>query len=73
MAIFRGFKLPSHQKFEYRPRYWNPEKEDLERRLGDHQKMKDHDTDALKSRISMGLKRGSRGGGSYSGKFMSSF
>ena len=73
MAMFKGFKLPDHQKFEYRPRYWSPEKEDLERRLGENQKMRDRDPEALKSRISMGLKRGSRGGGgSYSGKFMSS-
>lgn len=71
MGAFRGFKLPRHQKFEYRPRYWNPEKEDLENRLSEHSKMINKDPEALKSRISQGLRRGARGSAPSSGKFMS--
>lgn len=26
-------RLPRHRQFDYKPRYWNPEKEDLERRV----------------------------------------
>ena len=26
-------RLPNHQKFEFKPRYWNPEKEELEARV----------------------------------------
>ncbi|MDX5320235.1 MAG: hypothetical protein LPK45_04070 [Bacteroidota bacterium] len=32
--MFRLFKTPSHRKFEHSPIYYDPEKEDLQRRLG---------------------------------------
>lgn len=57
MALFSFFKKPGHQKFEYKPRYWNPEKEDLNRRV--HlAKRENNDPSAMKSRISHGLRRG---------------
>jgi hypothetical protein len=31
--IRRMFKIPSHRKFQYDPRYYDPDKEDLERRI----------------------------------------
>jgi len=33
MGIPRFIKLPSHKRFEYSPRYWDPEKEDREERI----------------------------------------
>ena len=33
MGIPRFIKLPSHKRFEYTPRYWDPEKEEFEERV----------------------------------------
>lgn len=57
MALFSFFKAPRHQKFEYKPRYWNPEKEDLDRRVR-LAKGESDNPDTMKSRISQGLRRG---------------
>jgi hypothetical protein len=56
MALFSFFKKPNHQRFEYKPRYWNPEKEDLDERVR-RSKREDNDPNAMKSRISHGLRR----------------
>lgn len=49
------FKQPSHQSFEYLPRYYNPDKEELEQK----KKMYGEDKaaeDEVKSRISSGFR-----------------
>ena len=56
MALFSFFKTPRHQKFEYKPRYWDPEKEELNRRI-EAAKRENKDPDAIKSRISSGMRR----------------
>ena len=33
MGIPRFIKLPGHKKFEYSPRYWDPEKEERDDRI----------------------------------------
>jgi len=33
MGIPRFIKLPGHKRFEYTPRYWDPEKEEREERI----------------------------------------
>ena len=33
MGLPRFIKLPSHKRFEYSPRYWDPEKEEFEERV----------------------------------------
>ena len=33
MGIPRFFKTPGHKQFNYNPRYWDPEKEELEERI----------------------------------------
>ena len=33
MGVPRFIKLPSHKRFEYTPRYWDPEKEEREDRI----------------------------------------
>ncbi len=56
MALFSFFKKPRHQKFEYKPRYWDPVKEDVEERVK-LAKRESNDSEAVKSRISHGLRR----------------
>ncbi|MCB0641125.1 MAG: hypothetical protein KDC44_05770 [Phaeodactylibacter sp.] len=60
MALFRMFKVPRHQRYEYKPRYWNPEKEELQERLKRIEAMKnpDMDPDAVKRRISGSFRSG---------------
>ncbi len=57
MALMSFFKRPKHQRFEYNPRHYDPKKEDLEARLRMARKAKDGDPEAMKSRISSGLRR----------------
>ena len=33
MGIPRFIKLPGHKRFEYSPRYWDPEKEEFDERV----------------------------------------
>ncbi len=56
MALFSFFKRPKHQRFEYKPRYWNPEREELNERVRRAQR-DSNDPEAMKSRISSGLRR----------------
>ncbi|MEZ5072719.1 MAG: hypothetical protein R2751_17600 [Bacteroidales bacterium] len=35
MGVPRFIKLPSHNQFQYQPRYWDPEKEAREERIRD--------------------------------------
>ena len=57
MALMSFFKRPKHQRFEYNPRYYDPKKEDLEKRLRLARKAKDGDPDAIKERISTGFRK----------------
>jgi hypothetical protein len=49
------FKTPRHKQFNYQPRYWDPEKEELEKRVAATKKEmeaeKDFSKDALRERI----------------------
>lgn len=47
---------PKHQEFKYVPRFYDPDKEDLKHRLNRIQLEKDDSAEAMKSRISSGLK-----------------
>lgn len=58
MAFLRFFKVPKHQQFEYKPRYWDPKKEELQERLKRIELMKGGDTEAAKARIAGGFRRG---------------
>jgi len=58
MAIFRFFRTPSHQKYDYIPRYWDPQKEELEERLQRVEDRKKGDAESMKARLSGGFKRG---------------
>jgi hypothetical protein len=56
MSFLKFSRVPKHQQFEYKPRYWNPEKEELENRLSRTEPEKDNDPEAVKARISSGFR-----------------
>lgn len=63
MAIIGGFfKKQKHQRFEYKPRYWDPNKEDLENRIDVAKGVANSDPEAVKRRISNSLRRNYRSG-----------
>jgi len=53
MALMGFGKRPKHRSFDYTPRYYDPEKEDLERRMAHYkgEKSKHNDAEAVKGRI----------------------
>ncbi|MEM9917462.1 MAG: hypothetical protein AAF990_05165 [Bacteroidota bacterium] len=51
-------RTPKHQRFEYIPRYWDPDKEELKQRIESVQKAREGDPEAIKERISGGFRRG---------------
>lgn len=57
MALMGFFKTPKNQKFDYKPRFWDPKKEALEERLSKYKAENKGDTKAVKDR----LRRGFRG------------
>ena len=61
MALLRVFRTPKHQRFEYKPRHWDPKKEELQKRLDQIEKMKQKDPNALKARIAQNFRRGGLG------------
>lgn len=61
MGMFRMFKMPQNQQFQYRPRFWDQEKEELEKRLRKIQNPEDVTADEIKENISMTFRN--RGGG----------
>lgn len=63
MAIFSFFKRPKHQQFDYKPRFYDPDKEDLRSRLAQYRDDAEG-TAHIKNRISSGLRRKARGTGS---------
>jgi len=58
MAFIRFSKLPRHQQYQYKPRFWNPEKEDLEERLKQAEELKKGNADSVKARLSGSFRRG---------------
>lgn len=58
MALLRFFKLPKHQQYDYKPRFWDPKKEELEERLKRINEIQEGGTSGAKARISGGFRRG---------------
>ena len=56
MSFLRFFKQPKHQQFRYVPRHYDPDKEDLERRLQKARLEQEQTPEAMKSRIASGLR-----------------
>ena len=61
MGIFKFLKPPSHQQFSYKPRYWDPKREEAEQRAARVQLLQDGGMDAMKARISSGFRTGMGG------------
>ncbi len=57
MALFSFFKTPRHQKFNYIPRYYDPQKERLEEILAQARGEGKDETELAKSRISSSFQR----------------
>ncbi len=54
------FKVPKHQRYNYIPRHWDPDKEDLQERVDSASGVASTDPEKMKSRIVGGMRR--RGG-----------
>lgn len=53
MGAFKAFRLPRNQQFDYKPRFWEQEKEELEQRIKQMQGDDDASTEEIKERISL--------------------
>ncbi len=58
MALGRFFRVPKHQQYEYKPRFYDPKKEELQERLDRIELMKKGDAESAKARIAGGFRRG---------------
>lgn len=58
MAKFSIFRTPDHHKFQYRPRYWDPKKDETEAFKARIQEVSGQSVEGTKARISSGLKTG---------------
>ncbi len=59
MALFKNlFRTPKHQRYDYKPRYWDEEKELLEKRLKRIEMLQQDGAEAMKARIASGMRRG---------------
>lgn len=58
MARFRLFKVPEHQKFEYRPRYWDPKKDKQDALKKRIRKIQGDGVESTKARITSNLRSG---------------
>lgn len=56
MAMFKIFKLPQNQQFQYRPRFWEQEKEELEQRVRKIQNPDEVTPEEIKERISISFR-----------------
>lgn len=50
------FRIPAHQKFDYKPRYWNPEKERVEELRERIRSIQSEDVEGTKARITSKLR-----------------
>jgi len=68
---FRIFKTPKHQRFEYHPRHWDPDKEERENRMARIKSIQEEgNIDGVKARISTGLRRGGQRDAEYRSKMV---
>ena len=65
MALFNFFNQTKHRRFEYIPRYYNPAKEELEKRLSKYQKEKPSGIEDMKINIRAGLRNRAPGGSGF--------
>lgn len=58
MAFIKFVKLPKHRRYQYNPRFWDPEKEEREKRLRMLEGKASANPEDVKSRIADGFRRG---------------
>ncbi len=58
MAIFNFLKTTKPIQFDFKPRYYDPEKEAREKRQKELEKQRQEDAEGMKERISAGFRRG---------------
>ena len=58
MALIKFFRVPRHQRFEYKPRHWNQQKEELNQRVQRINNIEKEGTDAMKTRLTGSFRRG---------------
>ena len=58
MSYLRITKVPKHQKFDYTPRHYDAQKEDLEQRIEIAKGKQGDDVEAAKARMLTGMRRG---------------
>lgn len=69
MGVFKFLKPPSHQQFSYKPRFWDPKKEEAKQRAERVKLLEDGGVEAMKARISGGFRKGA--GGAAAGTYRS--
>lgn len=58
MPGLRIFRTPKNQQFDYKPRYWDPKKEEMEERRRQLEELRSGGVEGVKARISSGFRRG---------------
>jgi hypothetical protein len=69
MGFLRLFKTPTNQQFSYKPRFWDPKKEEAEKLRQRVEQLQTGGVDAMKTRISGGFRSGH--GGKAAGAYRS--
>ena len=67
MAFLRLFKTPKNQQFSYKPRYWDPKKEEAEERRLRIETLQNGGVDGIKERLRGGFRQGA--GGEAAGRY----
>ena len=63
MAFKSMFNTPKPKRHTYKPRFYDERKEELEKKISRHQRLKQNDPEAIKEGISDAFRRNGRGGG----------
>ncbi|MGB3800546.1 MAG: hypothetical protein WA952_12100 [Lewinella sp.] len=67
MAFLKLFKPPRNQQFSYKPRYWDPKKEEAEERRLRIETLQQGGVDGMKERLRGGFRKGA--GGEAAGRY----
>ncbi len=59
MALFNFLKTIKPVQFDFKPRYYDQDKEERSKRLKELEELRNADTEGMKARISSGLRRSS--------------
>ncbi len=59
------FRTPKHRRYDYVPMYYNPDKEEFQKRMNAAEQRAKKDSEGAKARISNGLRKGSYRGSGY--------